>query len=210
MDEREMKDRGYTIKIEQDPEPQNPRTDWDNFGKMVAFHPRYDLGDKSDMKREELLKEIAKKDVVALPLYLYDHSGLAIRTSRFMEDPGGWDTSFVGYIYATPAMIKKEYGKVTPETIAKAKEVLQGEVTNYDAYLSGDVYGYTVTDPRGNVIDSCWGFFESDGLKEARSQANSAVDADLEHKRKGKAPVKSVRKSKKRTFVPRMGMQGIH
>jgi hypothetical protein len=38
----------YTLFIVDDNEPMNPREDCDNFGKMVAFHRRYNLGDKHD------------------------------------------------------------------------------------------------------------------------------------------------------------------
>lgn len=37
-----------TLIVDYDTEPMNPRTDWDNFGKMVCWHRRYNLGDKHD------------------------------------------------------------------------------------------------------------------------------------------------------------------
>jgi len=37
--------KGYTIKIESDEDPMNPRTDWDNACTMVCWHRRYHLGD---------------------------------------------------------------------------------------------------------------------------------------------------------------------
>ena len=37
--------KGYTIKIEHDDYPDNPR-DWDNAGEMVCWHRRYNLGDE--------------------------------------------------------------------------------------------------------------------------------------------------------------------
>lgn len=36
---------GYTLLVKQDDDPPNPRVDADNFGTMVCFHPRYNLGD---------------------------------------------------------------------------------------------------------------------------------------------------------------------
>ena len=36
----------YKLKIEQDADPLNPRTDWDNFGTMVCWHRNYNLGDE--------------------------------------------------------------------------------------------------------------------------------------------------------------------
>ena len=37
--------KGYTINIDYDEDPMNPRTDWDNAAVMVCWHRRYNLGD---------------------------------------------------------------------------------------------------------------------------------------------------------------------
>lgn len=42
----ELQEPLYKLKIEYDDMPLNPRTDYDNFGTMVCWHRRYDLGDK--------------------------------------------------------------------------------------------------------------------------------------------------------------------
>jgi hypothetical protein len=51
--------------------------------------------------------------------------------------------------------------------------VLAGEVKTFDQYLRGDVYGYVVTDPDGNEVDSCWGLY---GIEDAEQEARSALD----------------------------------
>lgn len=40
--------KGYTIKVEYDQDPCNPRTEWDSAGTMVCWHSRYNLGDMED------------------------------------------------------------------------------------------------------------------------------------------------------------------
>lgn len=171
---------GLTIKIYQDDDPLNPRTEWDNLGTMACFHKRYSLGDKHNLTPDELKELVKRYNLLALPLYLLDHSGLWIRTGRFAEDAAGWDTSFIGYIYVTFETIKKEYGKVTKKTKAQALSVLEGEVKVYSAYLEGSVYGFVVEDETGNNLESCWGFIETDYpmektyvLQEARSVVDS-------------------------------------
>ena len=48
----------YKLKIEYDDMPLNPRTDNDNFGTMVCWHRRYDLGDKHSFSEpKDFLKE---------------------------------------------------------------------------------------------------------------------------------------------------------
>ncbi len=78
-------------KVMQDEDPENPRRAWDNFGTMVCFHRRYDLGDKHDIKHEDFsgwdeMEDYLRKEkgaVIVLPLFLYDHSGLRMKVGSF-------------------------------------------------------------------------------------------------------------------------------
>jgi hypothetical protein len=100
----------------------------------------------------ELAEQI--KDTVILPLYLYDHSGITMNTRGFSCS---WDSGQVGWIYADSETIKKEYDAVTPETINRAKNLLEAEVEDYDYYLTGQCYGFQLY--KGDeIIESCWGF----------------------------------------------------
>ena len=181
------------IRIVSDSNPQNPRTEWDNFGKMVCFHKRYRLGDKTELRsdsfaswddlHDHLINECGA--VVVLPLYMMDHSGLTIRTSGFIDcDPHGWDWGQIGFIYVTLADIKECFGDgaVGAELLEKVKSNLVYEVAVYDAYVNGRVYGYIVEsqvlDPdSGEELDgefeeedSCFGFYgddiEKNGIKD--------------------------------------------
>lgn len=100
---------------------------------------------------------------IFLPVYLLDHSGLSLRTGRFMEDPGGWDTSFIGFTYTTKETIINVYGDAEPENTKKAEKLLIAELETYGHYISGEVYGYSVESTERNksinCYDSCWGFY---------------------------------------------------
>ena len=108
------------------------------------------------LKNSELLDTLNDYSVI-LPLYLYDHSGITMNTSGFSCP---WDSGQVGWIYADYNMIKKEYGEVTPETLERAKALLESEVEEYDYYLTGQCYGYKLYEGDAE-IDSCWGFLGS-------------------------------------------------
>ena len=167
----EEKYRWLTIKIYQDDDPCEGPREWDNFGKIICFHPRYDLGDKHDMSKEELLETVQREDVIALPLYLYDHSGITMNTSGFSCP---WDSGKVGYIYITYEKIKKEYNKkrVTKSLVNKVIKYLRQEVKTYDDHLTGNVYGFVIENKEGDHVDSCWGYYgnyEEHCLKEAKS-----------------------------------------
>lgn len=167
---------GFTLKLYPDETPDSPR-EWDNAGAMVCWHRRYSLGDIDGKKEyggnEDFLAwwQANGKGGVILPLYLYDHSGITMSTGRQYPFNCPWDSGQVGWIYVTAEKIRKEWGRNTKATKAKALRCLQAEVDTYDQFLTGQVYGYVIEDPQGEHVDSCWGFFGFDYCKgEAEAQ----------------------------------------
>jgi hypothetical protein len=123
----------------------NPRS-WDNLGKMVCFHNRYDLGDEHTYDHrdyngwEEMKNAIIKEEDVAviLPLYLYDHSGITMSTSPFSCR---WDSGQVGWYFVSKKKVREEYKvkRISKELIEKVTELLESEVKTYDMYLTGEL-----------------------------------------------------------------------
>ena len=190
---------GAKIQIFHDCSPESPR-DWDTLGTMVCWHSRYRLGeehtldspddffdsiieyathtDHPDAAMREWVasnsepEKVANLAAVILPLYLFDHSGLAMNTSGF-HCP--WDSGQVGYIYAMNDKIRKEYSveAITDDVKKRAEDAMRREIEVYSAYLSGAVYGYVVKRD-DEEIDSCWGYFgdyENECLSDARASA---------------------------------------
>lgn len=124
-------------------EADNPREHC-NLGKMFCLHQKYIIGDKhnysgNDFSSWEEVKEFIEEDdvVVILPVYMYEHSGIAISTESFHCR---WDSGQIGYIYATKKDVLNEYGEVNEEVINKVTGILKEEVNIYDKYLNGEVY----------------------------------------------------------------------
>jgi len=178
--------QGHTIKIYHDPDAVSPR-EWSNLGTLICWHRRYRLGDRHQFDSPEAflrdlvdvsdqtdlsldqLRERAERKAIILPVFLYDHSGLAMNTIGFYCP---WDSGQVGYVYVTLEAVRKEFGakRVTKALRDKAEDILRGEIVSYDAYLGGRVYGYVI-EQDGEEIDACWGFvgdYELDCLLEAR------------------------------------------
>ena len=226
----------YTLKIVHDEDSINPREDYDNFGKMICWHNRHNLGDKHDYEypngllKDLVLQTVPDKDLIdfvrdgkaggltleynkfgrewelksyddyfkkwfvewnapsplereawdlanrirdcmltrdlmgltershlIMPLYLLDHSGITISTRDFMDR---WDSGQVGWTYASHADIVKEFGDASPESVEKARRLLNSEVETYDYYLRGECYGFQLF-MDGVEQDSCWGFLGS-------------------------------------------------
>lgn len=129
-----------------------------HIGTMVCFSKRYRLGHEHDYKdywealyhivrgywldngvefdekeleemRVERLEEELDKCAIVLPLYMYDHSGIIIRTYPFDCQ---WDSGQVGFIYVRRDNPKvKGYEGSEIEVI----EIMKKEVELYNDYL---------------------------------------------------------------------------
>ncbi len=162
------------LTIYYDEDAPNPRTEWDNFGTMACYHSRYLLGDKDVPSMDEVNELIKSDDVISIPIYLYDHSGLTIATHPFSCP---WDSGQIGYIYVTKDQIRKEYSckRITKKIMDRALSVLQCEVEVYDQYLTGQCFGFELEKTDGTE-DSCWGFLGD--TKEVIAAMKDHVSAD--------------------------------
>lgn len=121
------------------------------------------LNDYTDYRELVECEELEHPDkhfpdaVIALPLYLYDHSGISINCSSFSCS---WDSGNIGFIYVTRDTLKKE--GLDGGTDEHIEAHLRVEVKIYDAYLTGDMWEYRITDTEGEVIEACGGFLEED------------------------------------------------
>ena len=186
---------GFVGNIYQDEGGFDTPRDWDNLGKMICWHSRYTLGDvkllenyseSKECKLKNLteycngwdeVEEVLTKEfgaVVILPLFLYDHSGISMRTYSHGQH-AGWDGGYVGFIYATKADILKEFNvkRITKAIKTKVEKILTSEVETYSQYLEGDVYSYNIEDADGEVVDSCGGFY---GIESVKEEVNSQID----------------------------------
>lgn len=119
--------------------------------------------------------EWIEKNMIVMPLFLYDHSGITISTSRTCR----WDSGQVGFMYITKREAVKEWGnkKFTKAVEEKAIACMEAELKEYDNYLRGDVYGYRILDENGDEIDSLWGFYGYDHEKSGLlDEAKSYID----------------------------------
>ena len=178
--------KGYNIKIKYDEDPMDPRS-YDQIGKMVCFHRRYNIGDKHDYKqgdfdnwnelRAQLIRDF-RNDII-LSIYMYDHSGITVSTTPF---GCRWDSGQVGFIIVDRKMLLACRGvkKITKKERELLFEVLKDEVKEYDWYVTGDAYGYCIEDKDGEEIESCWGYLGDPNyaLDEARSVVNYIVQRE--------------------------------
>ena len=181
---------GYTIRIEQDEDPINPRED-DNLGIMLCFHKRYTLGDKTDLKYDmfdswdaveaHLIKKCKAKCIQ--PLYMYDHSGLRIKIGSFQgflsQGHAEFDSGQIGFIYTTPKQIRLIHGRKKLDD-DKINAALEAEVKIYDSYVSGSFVGYII-EKDDEELDSCWGYDDANyAIKDAKAVIDNYIKRQAE------------------------------
>lgn len=176
-----FKHSGYTVNIDYDPCPESPR-EWDDLSTIYSNSRRHDFDGHGI---EELIREVGGNeydsvipwDLIGKKYYyrkvwMYDHSGISVRTGD--KNPWGsgwmaWDSGLAGVIVVDKEDAKKEWPE---DTKARAEKWLDGEIENLDVYCRGEIYGYEVLDEDGETVNDCWGFFDLDEcIAEAKSDA---------------------------------------
>lgn len=143
---------------------------------------QYEIGDVvSDPHLfREWIESGPKEVALAIPLYLYDHSCLAL--SAYRPSPywphAAWDSGLVGWVFVTRAILAEEKGikRLTKNALARVEKALLAEVKEYGQYLNGDVFGYAITDQDGEEVDSLWGLYGYDYAVEEATAAAECLE----------------------------------
>lgn len=114
--------KGYTIEIWPDTDSSDPRKEFENLGTMACWHRRYSLGDTqpkcdpgeyiesiappSYHNHPSKLRKWIDKQLIALDVFMYDHSGITINTTGFSCP---WDSGQIGFIWMTMAQAREEW-----------------------------------------------------------------------------------------------------
>ena len=167
--------KGYAIRIEHDDDGPNPYTDYDHFGTFYHWHRRGFFGEDYSHKQSELkalLDALIEDGGVAVPVWLYEHSGQTIRAGDANPFTCPWDSGQVGFWCAAKQQIDEEFGGDTE----KAIKCIKGEVSTMDDYITGNCYGYVI-EKDGEHQDSCWGFLGDYNAEDGcLAEAKSIVD----------------------------------
>ena len=171
--------RGITIEIHHDQDCESPR-EYDNLGTIIGWHRNYRLSDKCAPTGIEPSDFDPTAYAVCLPVYMLDHSGIALSTADFCDR---WDSGQVGWIYATRAKILDNFQRkhLTAAVRQQAIDVLKSEIAEYGRYVNGECYGYVIKDDDGDELDACWGFIGFEYVQdEAKRQADYYADKQIQ------------------------------
>lgn len=167
--------------------------EWDGTGYQIGYDPTAEDGD--DEAAAEMADEltIAEKlglieqtgEVLWLPISAYEHGGITmwLGSIRGRYD-AMWDCGTLGFAYMERETVEKHLNVAYYGTWQKAAEnCMEGEMKDYDAYIQGLCYGYSIYDENSdNISGGCSGFLGDDGYKEMIEEAKGDIDFFIKHK----------------------------
>jgi hypothetical protein len=175
-------ERGFNASIQYDMEASNPREDFGPFCHMAVWHRRYILGDKDQREQfrdpdsfDEWYADNEKGVAIIKKVWMYDHSGIAISTSRMGQFVDPWDSGQIGYVYVTKEDICEEWSvkRVSKKLLKLAEKILDSEVETYDLYLRGEVYYVHVEHIDTGECNGCGGYY---GVDDAKNAVKELID----------------------------------
>ena len=133
--------KGHIVQLRPDQDAGNPRECFDHHTTFAFFHRRYNLGDKVEIKSEdyrgwnEMEADIRRryKPRYITPVYMYDHSGLALSTTPFSCP---WDSGQAGFMWITDPDIPQD----------KLSGVVEGEIRGLNQWLANDIWMIDIDD----------------------------------------------------------------
>ena len=134
------------------------------MNKVEMYKRNIESGEEAESQAEhiKLIKamtaEIIKEKVIAIyPITKYEHSGV----SYSLGTAHGFDYSNNGFYIITE--------KTAKEIGIKAKDfekVIREELEWYNSWANGECYKFTLYDSKGEIEDSCCGFYSVEDIKD--------------------------------------------
>lgn len=161
------------LEIRYDLDPFNPRED-SNLGYFITVDRDYHSPDRNETlerivaetgeqarSQEDHIKmikeEFEEKVLEIYPVVKYEHGSVVYR----LGEKHGFDYSNNGFYIVTEESAK-ELG--TPKS--SFEKVIKEELAMYTSYANGEVYYFTLYNDKGEVEDSCGGFYSIDEIKD--------------------------------------------
>ncbi len=168
--------KNYTINIFSSDYADCPRKIHENLGNLALFHKRYRLVNDESITLDQACDIEKSSNYISLPVYGYDHGGLTIGTNKFSCP---YDSGRLGLIYVSKDDIKKCYNvkRISNKLKKSINEILLAEISDYNYYISGEIYDFSIHNHLGEEIDAISGFYGYDeALKESKEYIDGIIN----------------------------------
>lgn len=159
-------DNGKKFDIYYDEVDESPRKMYDNGATIVILRGKYESPDEITDELEEIADEhgislskdcdlnalisaLQEAGYYAVPVYILDHGSVHYSTHDFGDK---WDSGMAGVAYAKKSGADEK----------KLQKMIDAELAEYETWANGNVYGISVRNDDGEVVDGEDGFYLSD------------------------------------------------
>ena len=159
-------DNGKIFDIYYDEGDESPRKMYDNAATIVILRGKYESPDEITDELEEIADEhdislskdcdlnalisaLQEAGYYAVPVYILDHGNVHYSTHDFGDK---WDSGMAGVAYAKKSGADEK----------KLQKMIDDELAEYETWANGNVYGISVRNEDGEVVDGEGGFYLSD------------------------------------------------
>ena len=160
-----------TVTKEYEDYAESPREFSEHQTTFYTFERRHGSPDKHNFARPEdwaekngfdmgecigdLIKSMQNKGFIVMPVWRYEHSGVAYQASNTNPFCDPWDSGVAGFIYISRKDARNMLGvkRLTAAMQEKIIESLKAEVEEWSDYANGDVYCYTLWNEDGESQD---------------------------------------------------------
>ncbi len=185
---------GMTVEIHGMDDAENPYKSFDQASEILSDVKDYDLGEPvphpEAWYREDPSSAVMQRYLtmfggyaLAIPFDFRDYGsgGARVHLTEPDDDPAS------GFLVLSREAFDKEFSAFgmalrsdDPEEHT-AERTCRGEFAAFRAYVEGEVFGYVVKDPAGEVIDSCWGYYGE--LDYVREEAKRVAEYEAKERR---------------------------
>lgn len=166
----------YTWEVVSDAYAEHPYRGWDMLSRMVfsrtfshlAYCPEVSKMAQQDW-RNFSQEPPWDKLIYITPIYAYSHGDTTFSLRPFSDL---WDSGQVGWLFVTQEAAKKNWPKYGGWVLAKCAERLaKQEFKEFKNWVDDGAYGWQVRDKDGEVVDSCWEYYEREAATNAAESA---------------------------------------
>jgi hypothetical protein len=171
---------GLHVEIRYDEDASDPREDNANLGTIIGWQQRnLRLGDRQVSldctSPAEIITQLEEDGArLVLPVYYTSHGPRCkLELGENADDDSLARSS--GVVYVDGHVLKDAYGvkRITPSVRRRATEGLRAEIAEYGAYLTGDVFAFTIRDLEQHPLESGSGFYDRE---DCETDANTAAE----------------------------------
>lgn len=161
-------DNGKIFDIYYDEGDESPRKMYDNGATIVILRGKYESPDEITDELEEIADEhgislskdcdlnalisaLQEAGYYAVPVYILDHGNVHYSTHDFGDK---WDSGMAGVAYTKKSGADEK----------KLQKMIDAELAEYETWANGNVYGISVRNDDGEVVDGEGGFYLSDNM----------------------------------------------